>query len=887
MNNETAVYESLKRMCIQQFKDNGKVKGVTTENLSRSLNMQRTNVSRELSKLVQAGKVRKNAARPVLYFVDKDNVEFSKEADEKLSAFDVCIGKEGSLKNQIALAKAAVVYPPNGLHILILGETGVGKSYFAKCIFKYTLQIGKVRDKGKFAVFNCADYANNPQLLISHLFGVKKGTYTGATEDREGIIEKSRNGILFLDEVHRLPPEGQEMLFTLMDEGKYVPFGGTKEIKIDVMIISATTENINSVLLKTFTRRIPVTISLPPLREWSVNERIELIESFLNAESKRVSKKIKIDEDAVTAIVNYRCPNNIGQLKSDIQIASAKAFLRSMFDNKDIKIKLEDFSNEVRNGLLISKKIDPMELRLDIHGQNSNANEDLEDKYSISRNIYEFIDKRSEYLKRKGMDQEEIKNRLINDVEKFINDYIHNIREDDTEDIKVIVNDELYNLLKSFMKLAEYKLNRNIPKNIFVGLLMHIDAFLTRIKENRIIENPKIDEIKKKYPKEFKIALLLAYKLEEKYNITIPIGEIGFITMFFAVDGKKVNSKVAIIVAMHGNSTASSMAEVSNSLLNTNHVVGFDMPLYMKPEEALSRIEELVKEKDQGKGTLILSDMGSLKYFGKIIKENTGIEVQTIDMVSTAVVIEAARKAMLNDSLDEILKSVVIESRYVGNSLEKSINKSRKVIITACFTGEGTALKLKQLVYSKFNKNEYEVFNLSMKDKNEFKNTVLKMKNEYEIKYIISAFDPHVDDIEYIPMEIFFKEFSEEDIKDSASDEQMINDMKDVYRDCLSLNNHDFIVNKFVSIINKMKDSYGLHLDREKLSGLLMHFGCLLEKLRDKEDICKCKSMKIILSRYSDLFNMLKEGVVDIEKSLGVIIPDEGLGSIIEILVNI
>lgn len=90
---------------------------------------------------------------------------------------------------------------------------------FAETMYKYAKEIGKLKANAPFVAFNCADYANNPQLLMSHIFGVKKGTYTGAIMDRIGLVEKANEGILFLDEVHRLPAEGQEMLFYLIDKG--------------------------------------------------------------------------------------------------------------------------------------------------------------------------------------------------------------------------------------------------------------------------------------------------------------------------------------------------------------------------------------------------------------------------------------------------------------------------------------------------------------------------------------------------------------------------------------------------------------------------------------------------------------------------------------------
>ncbi|NRX13523.1 transcriptional regulator with AAA-type ATPase domain [Clostridium beijerinckii] len=82
-------------------------------------------------------------------------------------------------------------------------------------MYQYSKYIKKLPEDAPFVVFNCADYANNPQLLLSYIFGHIKGAFTGADKEKEGIVEKADGGILFLDEIHRLPPEGQEMIFYL------------------------------------------------------------------------------------------------------------------------------------------------------------------------------------------------------------------------------------------------------------------------------------------------------------------------------------------------------------------------------------------------------------------------------------------------------------------------------------------------------------------------------------------------------------------------------------------------------------------------------------------------------------------------------------------------
>ncbi len=115
-------------------------------------------------------------------------------------------------------------------------------------------KIGKEQEDFPFVSFNCADYYNNPQLLLSQLFGHVKGSFTGADTDKLGLVDSANGGILFLDEIHRLPPDGQEMLFFLMDRGgEYYRLGeASVSRKSNLLIIGATTEDPKKILIENF-----------------------------------------------------------------------------------------------------------------------------------------------------------------------------------------------------------------------------------------------------------------------------------------------------------------------------------------------------------------------------------------------------------------------------------------------------------------------------------------------------------------------------------------------------------------------------------------------------------------------------------------------------------
>lgn len=865
------IYEFIQK---EIYTNNQSCNGIETSKIAKAFSMQRANVSSILNELVKEGKLEKVTTRPVLF-----RLLSQEEQALDHSCFADLIGYNGSLKNAIQLAKAAILYPQKCLNVLLLSNIGCGTTYFASLMFQYAKESGVLHSDAPYVKINCRHYVKNIEVLDDELFGIHQ---------QYSKFEMAKNGMMFIDNADLLDAKQQSYLLEYIESGKIYSKDKTqcKDFRDVFLVVSCSSKSALYTNLK-----LPVTIELPKLKDRPLQEHFDLINYFFSIEAMNSDRCIKVTAEAFKALLLHEFMNNVKEMELEIKAACANAYVRVVNDkSSDILVCTNDIKSQIRKSLL-KLKDSAIEITALTHANDSviydakKYTQTSKAKKQID-GLYEDIKKQYDVLVERGIDSTCIERVVNTHIDNLFRKYryYHVVNENfNIEQLAKIVDMKIIQMVSGLLDTYHQDTGKTCKPSVFYGLCLHINSLLNFDFESKRVNSDQIVNIIQEYPKDYAIGVQFAEVLKLELGLELPIEEIVLITMFLieANESTEESEHPVLLYILHGKGTATSLCEVTNALTQCQNAYGYDLLLDIDCKQALEEIKTMMLNIDNGQGVIVIYDMGSIRTMLDTISEEIDITIRYMNIPITLIGIDVARKCVMEKDIDYVYHKANLDIKKLYHE-----EKLDDIIITLCHTGEGGAYQLKRYI-EKYSKLGMKIVPLSIASKDKLLKEVMSLRKIYHIQCIVGTYDPKLLGIPFIPISKVFE--------NSGENIDLILMFKPVsshtfnYEEVYRYFEHEF---KFVSvtklktvlpcIIDEFHTLYGLSDDC--CAGLFVHLACLIERLKEGKNIAINQDADKINSMFEEDYQAISNMISRLEKEFKLIVNDSEIATIIMII---
>lgn len=851
---------------------NGQEGGISTQYISEALNMQRTNVSSILSSLVLEGKVDKTNGRPVLYY-RKDST-----GDLTVHSFSDLTGYNGSLKRVVQLAKAAVLYPEKSLNTVIFGAKGTGKRFLAKLMHKFAIQSGVFPTDSNFVIFDSRNYGENEKLAIAELFG---------NSESKGCFIQAQQGILFIDNAQYLSARVRGLLISCAEDSREENIAERRPAPM--IIVSC--DNKNPRVYDDFASIFPIGIELPALSERPLSERMEMIQKFLTLESARIKKTLTINAELLRCLLLYDCEANCMQLKADIKIGCANAYVREHNSSDNLLLYISDFDHNIRKGFLKYKtyrekieEIIPYDYSYSISGATIKMSSVDMEKLK-NKSIYDDLNLKAESLAARGLEVSEINLILSTELEDRFHKYQIDLTKQivNKEQLSMLVDNKIIYLVESFLEEAAFKLGRNFSNSVYYGLCLHLNSVISNQSKPNKVSPKQITDILDKYKTEYLLSTDLILKIKKEFGMELPIDDVILITMFICYQTPiaSISNKPVILFAFYGDGIAESISRTIVSLTHLENAFSFEIVFEKDMEEIYDSLKRFILKIERGKGIIVVYDSSFLSEMLVSMENELNIVIRQLPIPITTIGIELVRKAALEDNVDSVYQSVMSNMGVIGTHI-------KKVIVTLCTTGKGSAEELKHYI-ERYGKIEgMEIISLSISDRDRLREELVHIMKTNIIQCVVGTFDPKLFSISFISISEIFGTPKEKlpGLLQLRREEKKGIDYEEVFRyleEQLEYTNVEKLKKLLPQLILKINEKIcELSLDSEV--GLFIHISCCIDRMKGQLPSPQNVKRDVIISKYNGEFKILLKLVKPLEKTFDIIFNDDEISNILTII---
>ncbi|HFZ8993808.1 TPA: sigma 54-interacting transcriptional regulator [Citrobacter freundii] len=868
--------------------------------IADSLKQKRSIISHHLNNLHREQRVVKINGRPVLFLpVDVlrrehrlalrlyEYASLAALCAERQDCLEQLIGAQGSLQDALRQCKAAISYPGAGLPLLLQGPTGTGKSFLARRLWRFAIEQNILPADAPFTVFNCAEYANNPELLTSKLFGHAKGAFTGADKSVAGLIETSSGGILFIDEVHRLLPEGQEKLFHFMDNGTWRRLGESRdERRATVRLIFASTEELEKHFLATFIRRIPVIVKILPIAERGPSERLAFIHHFFRREAQRLDHDLALDGEIISQLMQETLEGNVGGLENLIRNICANAWTFGQRDGSVLAIKVGQLPDRLLMVAPFNVRQAPERLVIPRAG---GALPLVSPSHQAYQRLTENICGLCGELAQKNMTARSVEKLVYQNLTSYLDALMNNasagVRQDKRlrfiEDVgKAIAANYDLELNAEFAYLTGRYLTslpltpRDIPQPARQAMVNWLDTLPELVQ--RVVQK-LLDIVNNKYD-------LLTDTLDRVIVAAIVSNAID------ATSGGKVK---ALIIA-HGYSTASSIAGVANRLTGEKIFHALDMPVDVAFGDVSRAIVDYLQHTDTRAGVMVLIDMGYSKEIADALLGVINGPLVVVDNVTTRLALNIASEIALQKNIEQIAQEVVPLNQSRWDVFWPACKKALALLVT-CITGIGTAFKFKNLM-EKSLLTDFDI-NIIACEYTRLKNSRMaaSLLNQYEVIAVVGTVDPQLPGVPWVGIEELLGEQGHTRLSQLLNgylnDKQITLINNNMVREfslhnvvnSLTILNASKTMGHIETIIAQWQSVLGFTFTNNLIISLYVHLSCMIERLVMRNEIIYYKNLAEFSERHGEFINMVNHSFQPLKILYNVTLPDAEIGYIHDI----
>ena len=866
-SNKVKVFEFIYEYSISQATD--EYPKLTTQYLSEKLKMQRTNLSSILNQLVKEGKIIKTTSRPVLYQLVDQQIASQDE-------FMDMIGYDQSLSEAVSLAKAAILYPQGSPCLLINGQAGSGIRYFAKKLYDFAVKSRVLKNNASFIVFDCQMFIENLDLINEMLFGDDK---------KQGLVHEANQGMLLVKHAELLSGYQRTLLFSIVsnhqiNSDQYFELPHNYKT---IMLFSID-RDANKEQYDLYHSKMDFVIDLPTLSERSLKERFALLELFLKQEAKKLDRVLEVSTSILHSLMLYEVSNNIHGLKNDVHTGVANCYVREHNVRKNtMELLLSDFPNYVRKGMIFYKTYkEEIDLIIQSDCKYAFTGNEVLKSSPKTNNIYRTIDGRVRELKKQSISEEQI-NRVVSlqlhqDFKKYLQEL--NNRVNDRNQLTKIVSEKLIHLVESFINNVSDKLAYQYPQNILYGLCLHINASLIKVSNKQRLGNEEIKQLIDHYPDHYQLAKEFIHQIEDEFNVVMNIDEV-IITMLFLIndDEPAREKKVVTLIAMHGDSSASSIAKVVNTLTLNNYNYGYDLPLNKRMDEAYDDLKQLIITINQGKGIILVYDMGSIRTMAESIGYETGIEIKYLEMPITLIGIASSNKANDNCSIDEVYD--YLQDNFKDIKYSRKQGDQQMLVINA--VSEKMVKQVQNYLNEHFDLTGITLYPIVSSDDNDLYNEINNVSNVGKIIGIIGEKSPKLAQFAFITIDQLYQSEVTK-IADVFTLQDEIDEIFVYLKEQFKEIDIDGIKDYLMMFVDELAIALTTSLNEDERIGLIVHLVCLIDRINQGQATTVNFVASRIIVRHSELVEKVRTLLTPLEAILKIKINDSEIATIISIV---